>query len=229
MNQIKHLLKLKANPFINWKLKEEVLTNNVSILTLTEHSSNISNNFIITIFMKEPKRMLVTGDYGNWVWDKMTWEPSIYNIPFDNISLLSEKLSDESKQAYKEYNNLDCLQDIQNWFKSLFDRGLISKVKYSTRLWNVVRNKSNIYDIPDFCCKFNCEEYEDFFTLVQDLIYTTGDESDFIHFLNFHFDEFEEVEPDFYLSTLFQAGRHYSKRYLYTLLALETVYNKIRR
>ena len=122
MSEIRSLLKLRSNPFLKWSVKEEVLTENVTILTLTDHSSNINNNFIITIFMKEPKRILVTGDYGNWVWDKITWEPSIYNIPFNDINSFSEKLSNESKKAYKEYNSIDCLQDIQNWFKSLFDR-----------------------------------------------------------------------------------------------------------
>ena len=114
-------------------------------------------------------------------------------------------------------------------FKIDLNLYLIENVKYSTKLWNVINNKSNLYDIPDYCIRFNCEKYEDFFTLVQDLIYVAADEQDYMNFLNRHFDDFEEIEENFYLSSLFQAGLHYSKSYLYSLLALETVYNKVRR
>ena len=230
-------LKLKKNPFDSWKLLDvqETADGNTKMYTLVKKHCWP----VIAIFIKEPARIIVTGEYGNWAWDKLTSVFDIKALPFNDLHYFSEKLSYESQEVYKVFNEEQALRDLKNIVKyamtfydmfngTYFDKkaGEYKKVQFSETLWSYLVEDSFIrYDRwieirNDVDKIYDIDKY---FHAIKRLIneIKSGDEYTVKDFITLNYNILDPM----YVQNVkyYNIGQTYSYNYLHTILALENI------
>ena len=100
--------------------------------------------------------MFVYGDYGQFTFDSMTWTGSVYNLEYDNIGYQMEKLSHESRQSLKVFDEYKCRKDIINWLRHQLEE-YYGNDKDIEKIINFIKDNPVVdkYELHDFCCDKN--------------------------------------------------------------------------
>ncbi len=211
--------------FATWEATEQIIDETKSFWCLNKPSSNYEK----VCLYRDGCNMFVYGDYGQFTFDSMTWLGTVYNLEYDNIGYQFEKVSYNSRQSLKIFDDDECQKNIYEWLRYQLENkydyeekeinGIICdfQVFYSNRL------HMNDYDIDIFCGE-DKQELKDIFIFVNDCL-SHVDEHEWIAFLrNSNLQDFDEVSE----SSLWNAGKVIDQRYFICLYALKTCGEKLK-
>ena len=205
--------------FNSWNVKEINIDDRRSFFEIRKPGSTIEK---VCLFSDE-YHMIIYGDYGSYVFDKMTWQGKPYNLQYNNLPYQNEKMSFDTKKAVYAFDEEAVVEDIIDWLKEmavdLYDyeeskiNSLVKKIYFS----------DPYFSIYDFCYENDCDDLMDLLDFCHDLYQNSDDEIGFISYLR---------EANLYcfednISGLWNAGKRISQPYLISLLALKICGEKL--
>ena len=221
IDYIHHGAELKEK-FESWEATEQIINKdkNQAIYTLRKPGSGFEYVSLYT----DGYFMCIYGDYGTLTFNNMTWQGNIYNLQYDNTGYQMEKLSHESRESIKIYDDTECREDIKAWFDEK-----LGEYHFSDESEKALSEYIELYG---YCTLFLDELFEEHAELedCQDLLefvceaMENIDSYEWISFLrrtNFSHIE-EECESD-----LWHAGERIHQRYYINLLACQVCAEKL--
>ena len=197
--------------FNSWNVKEINIDDRRSFFEIRKPGSTIEK---VCLFSDE-YHMIIYGDYGSYVFDKMTWQGKPYNLQYNNLPYQNEKMSFDTKKAVYAFDEEAVVEDIIDWLKEmavdLYDyeeskiNSLVKKIYFS----------DPYFSIYDFCYENDCDDLMDLLDFCHDLYQNSDDEIGFISYLR----EANLYRFEDNISGLWNAGKRISQPYLISLLA----------
>lgn len=215
--------KYYKNKFSKWEASEIIIDDKKAFWCLKKPDSEYEK---ICLY-RDGCNMFVYGDYGQFTFDSMTWLGSVYNLEYDNIGYQREKMSYDSKQSTKIFDEYACQEDILEWLierlESIYDMSENSIKKVSDWIKKLDYNFDCV-DIEWFCDKNNLSDIEDILNFTSDCFGNT-EEYEWISFLRntSELGEFDEVCESY----LWDAGKRINQRYFICLYALQICGKKL--
>ena len=223
--------------FESWEASETIIDDKKAIYILKAPDSEYRK---VCMFV-DGHHCMIYGDYGNYVFDNMTWIATPHNLRYDNLDYQLEKMDYENKEhlAYI-FNSYACEEDIYDWFKDKLKCELPDEQEVRDEIIDILNElNDSIYiadgfDVSTALAKKHLDDYESDIEILNDLILFTynalrnsGDKTDFIAFLNYAYDELSKFE-DPGDSDLWEAGKRLNDRLLISLYAMEICSKKLK-
>ncbi|MEI3327953.1 MAG: hypothetical protein V8R64_16420 [Thomasclavelia sp.] len=206
--------------FNSWNVKEINIDDRRSFFEIRKPGSTIEK---VCLFSDE-YHMIIYGDYGSYVFDKMTWQGKPYNLQYNNLPYQNEKMSEGTKKAVYLFDDEAVMEDIIDWLKET----AVDLYDYEASKINLLVKKicfSNQYfSICDFCYENDCDDLMDLLYFCYDLYQNSNDEIEFISNLRTLSIPYN-YEGRIY--RLWNAGKRTSQSYLISLLALKICGEKL--
>ena len=100
--------------FEDWDATEQIIDKdkNQAVYTLRKPGSSFEYVCLYT----DGYFMCIYGDYGTLTFNAMTWRGNIYNLQYDSPDYQMGKLSHESRDSIKIFDDMECKKDIEEWF-----------------------------------------------------------------------------------------------------------------
>lgn len=234
------------NKFNDWEVNENIIDKKKASWSIAKPGSSCQK---VSLFRDGP-HMFIYGDYGNYVFDSMTWLGSPYNLEYNNLGYQMEKLSRQTRESIREFNDEKFKKDIAIWAEeTLLEHDPGSKFleeffeeKYSEE--NEDLNKMFVdhicslikdtkfgrhYALEDFVAEYSrvlSPIVLKILEFILDCFEHSEDENEWRHFLrNADTDGFEEL----FESTLWNAGKEICQPFLISLLALKICGEKLQK
>lgn len=226
MNLIEHIENSAwyAKEFDKWEATEQIIDDNKTFWMLRKPGSEYEK---VCLYV-DGYTMMVYGDYGTMTFNQMTWKGSVYNLQYDNIGYQMEKLSYESKESLRVYDQSACEEDIIDWLKQTLEDSDVEEALIE-RIVEYFNESDFIstYNIQEYCEMNDCDELVCILDFVNDCLRHT-DEYEWIAFLRNNTDtlgEFDEVCE----SELWKAGKRIHQRYFINMYALQVCGEKLKK
>lgn len=210
--------------FESWEAHEVLIDDKRAMWSLQKPGSEYRK----VCLYRDGKDMFIYGDYGQYTFDNMTWDGSVYNLEYENLGYQMEKLSLETKNAIHQYDENACEEDIYEWLSDRLENRYELDENMQKRLVNVI--KSN----PDYCDKalywlqqHDLTELENLVWFVYECLENT-DEYDWIPFLRTNceaLENFDEVTE----CDLWHAGERVVPNYYVSMYALQVCKEKLEK
>lgn len=212
------------NKFNSWYVKEIKIDDKKGFWEIRKPGSEIEK---VCLFSDE-YHMCIYGDYGSYVFDKMTWQGTPYNLEYNNLPYQNGKMSFDTKKAVYVFDEDEVVEDIISWLKEI----AVVLYDYTEDEMNSLAEKicfnEPYFNIYDFCYENDCGDLIHLLDFCYDLYQNSSDEYNFISCLrdsNFpNLDYFEESCRSY----LWSAGKRIRQDYLVSLLALKICGEKLR-
>lgn len=209
--------------FNTWEASEFKLDENRTIYQLKAPDSEYQKVSLFT----DGYFMCVYGDYGTMTFNQMTWKGNVFNLHYDNIGYQMEKLSHESKDVLRVYDETKCSEDILDWLKDRLEYHYDIDEELIQKVFDFCSQDSYIWknDISDFCEANDCDDIKEIMEFTLNALKNT-DEYEWISFLggSSELRDFDEVcECD-----LWHAGKCVHQRYFINMLALRICGEKLK-
>jgi len=208
--------------FDDWEVTEQIFDDNHALWMIKKPGSEYQK----VCLYRDGHFLCVYGDYGTMTFNQMTWKGSVYNLEYDNIGYQMEKLSYESKETLRLYDETKCEEDIYEWLKERLEcRYDIEEEKINKIIEFLGSSYSyaTFIEVQNFCEENDMNELFDIIDFTNDALSNT-DEFEWIAFLRrTDFSDFDEVCE----SDLWRAGRTIDQRYYINMLALQKCGEKL--
>lgn len=211
--------------FAEWEASEQIIDENKAFWMLKKPGSQYQK----VCLYRDGYNMFVYGDYGQFTFDSMTWTGSVYNLEYDNIGYQMEKLSHESRQSLKVFDEYKCRKDIINWLRHQLEE-YYGNDKDIEKIINFIKDNPVVdkYELHDFCCDKN-----PFFDIEDILLFTeecfeNAEEYEWISFLRRNYNKFYDFGDDPCASLLWDAGKCIHQRYFICMYALQVCGEKLK-
>ena len=225
------------NLFESWEATELHINENHDIWRL--QSPKYESEFIA--MYRDKYRLFIYGDYGNLIFDRMTWEGNPHNLQYDKLDYQMEKLSHDCRESIEVYDENDCVDDILEWFKEKVKDYQISDELYEVHISDFLKDTSDNdvewfirETIEDYRNKVDEDELEeisnDLWDIERLLTFTKDatehvDQYEWIAWLRqSNLDDFE----DSYDSKLWNAGKRIHQRFYVNLYAMQILSKKLK-
>lgn len=133
--------------FVEWEAFEQIIDENKAFWMLKKPGSQYQK----VCLYRDGYNMFVYGDYGQFTFDSMTWTGNVYNLEYDNIGYQMEKLSHESKQSLKVFNEFKCEEDIIDWLKYQLEEHYNLESDEIKKAVSFIETNPFVTEIKDFC------------------------------------------------------------------------------
>lgn len=225
------------NLFESWEATELHIDKDHDIWRL--QSPKYESEFIA--MYRDKYRLIIYGDYGNLIFDRMTWEGNPHNLQYDKLDYQMEKLSHDCRESIEVYDENDCVDDILKWFKEKVKDYQISNELYEVHISDFLKDTSDNdvewfirETIEDYRNKVDEDELDeisnDLWDIERLLTFTKDatehtDQYEWIAWLRqSNLDDFE----DSYDSKLWDAGKRIHQRFYINLYAMQILSKKLK-
>lgn len=210
--------------FAEWEAFEQVIDENKAFWMLKKPGSLYQK----VCLYRDGYNMFVYGDYGQFTFDSMTWTGSVYNLEYDNIGYQMEKLSHESRQSLKVFDEYKCREDITSWLKYQLEEYYNLENEEIEKVVSFIENIPCSIEIDDFC-----NDKNPFFDIEDILIFTkdcfeNAEEYDWISFLRNNYNRLYDFGDEPSESWLWNAGKCIHQRYFVCMYALQVCGKKLK-
>lgn len=209
------------NMISTWEVSEQIIDEERAMWCIKKPGSQYQK----VCLYRDGKDMFIYGDYGQYSFDHMTWKGDVYNLPYDCLPYLMEKMNYESKETAYEFKSDVCEKNILDWFQERLE----NRYELDEELIQTIIDKTVSDEISYYLEENNLEdELEEITSFVSDALNNTADQYDWIAFLRNNDDRLslfdESCESD-----LWKAGKQLSGRFLVSLYALNVCGEKLSR
>jgi hypothetical protein len=213
--------------FSEWQATEIIMSDKRAFWQLKAKNSECQK----VCLYRDGHTMFVYGDYGQLVFDSMTWEGSPYNLQYDNIGYQMEKLSNDCRNTLHVFDDSECKKDILEWFKNkvqeyFFEISEEDCIKVEDFLESIL-DSNYIFcedEIRDYLQENGLSDIEDIAVFTGQLLWRATDEIDYVSYLrNNDFSDFDDMSG----SDLWNAGKRISQRYFINMYALKVLRDKL--
>lgn len=214
--------------FATWEAKEIIIDDKKAFWELRKPNSEYQK----VCLWRDGYNICVYGDYGSFTFDSMTWLGSPYNLVYDNFGYQMEKLSRESRESLRIFDDDTCKEDIKDWLEDYLDEQNYDNYKeLANDIIKFVKDIMYYYycglysikNIEEYCEENNIAELCDLIKFIIEC-FENCDEDEWISFLRrSNLDDFEEP----YESSLWSAGRTISQNYYINMYALKVLGEKL--
>lgn len=209
--------------FETWEASEQKIDDRKTIYCLKKPDNEYEKVCLYT----DGYFMCVYGDYGSFTFDSMTWKGDVFNLQYDNVGYQMEKLSHDSKNSLRVYDDQNCEEDIIEWLKERLKIRYNLEDEFIIKTVDFVKNTDylSLFDFEEFCEENDCHDIKDILEFVGECFDHT-DEYEWISFLrqSNELEQFDEVCE----SDLWNAGVEIHKKYFVNMLALQICGNKLK-
>lgn len=232
--------------FHTWNVSETIIDEKRAFWSIQKENSAYQK---VSLY-RDGHHMFIYGDYGNYVFDSMTWLGSPYNLEYNNLGYQMEKLSRQTREYIREFNDEEFEKDIAIWAEETLlehDPGSKFLEEFFEEKYSEENEDLNEMFVDHVCSLIKDTEFgqhyalEDFVTeygqilspivlkileFILDCFEHSEDENEWHHFLrNADTDGFEEL----FESTLWDAGKEICQPFLISLLALKICGEKLQK
>ncbi len=221
--------------FNTWIPSEQHIDEDHDIWRL--QSPEYANQFVA--MYRDGYHLFIYGDYGNLVFDRMTWKGNPYNLAYESLDYQMGKLSHDCYENIHVYDSAYCREDIIKWCNeqikdnyNVCDK-LYNKInEFLKDLYNSDLEDYLIFDIeeifaddPDYDeISDDAESIRDLAVFVSEALDNT-DEYEWISFLRkSNLSDFEEVGE----SSLWNAGKRINQKFYINLYAMYALSEKLK-
>jgi hypothetical protein len=214
--------------FDDWEETEQIFDDNHALWMIRKPNSEYQK----VCLYRDGHFLCVYGDYGTMTFNQMTWKGTVYNLHYDNIGYQMEKLSHESREALRLYDETKCEDDIYEWLRERLENYYDIEEEKIDKVVEFLKSKFNsfnpllkYYENEEFCEQNNIDDLINIIDFTFEALSHT-DEYEWIAFLRrTNFSEFDEECE----SNLWDAGRCIDQRYFINMYALQKCAEKLRK
>lgn len=211
--------------FSGWEASEIIIDGNKAFWQLKKPGSNVQK----VCLYRDGCNMFVYGDYGQLVFDSMTWIGNPWNLQYDNFDYQMEKLSHSCREEMHCFDESVAEEQFLEWAKDyLMNEGAESSLveKCIEFLKKDVWYRSE-YDVEEFCEEDiqNCD-YQGFLKFCYDAMDHMSDEIDWVSFLRSNTKIWEDYS-DVSDSDLWGIGKCIHQRYFINMYAIRVIAEKL--
>jgi hypothetical protein len=185
---------------------------------------------------RDNRVLCIYGDYGSYTFDRMTWTRTPWNLRYDNLDYMAEKLSVESSHAVRIFSSTLAERQFLDWVQNYL-KGFDANENFIEKAMEFLRQSSTYSsDVDDLYDKIaddresdygNYEELYSFLCLCIEALSSMEDEISWQYFLQNSDNAFQDVQVSLYDEPLYRFGMEYSQRYLISLYALKILSQKL--
>ena len=158
----------------------------------------------------------------------MTWIGSVYNLEYDNIGYQMEKLSHESKQSLKVFDEHKCREDIIDWLKYQLEEYYNLESDEIKKVVSFIETIPLDIEMEDFCHNKNpFFDIENILSFVKEC-FENAEEYDWISFLRNNYNRLYDFGDEPCESCLWNAGQRIHQRYFVCMYALQVCGEKLK-
>ena len=208
--------------FSEWEATEQIIDDTKAFWCLKKPDSQYQK----VCLYRDGRNMFIYGDYGQFTFDSMTWQGSVYNLEYDNIGYQMEKLNYESKQSLRVFDEDKCREDIFDWLRERLEDRYNIEEDVIAKVVSFVKGSNYILssELEEFCEENECDDITEIIEFTCECLENV-DEYDWIAFLrNKDFSEFDEVCE----SSLWNAGKCIHQKYFVCMYALQVCGEKLK-
>ena len=212
--------------FSTWEATEQIIDDKKAFWMLKAPGSEYQK----VCMYRDGCNVFIYGDYGQLVFDSMTWLATPYNLEYDNFGYQTEKMSRDCKNSISVYDGCYCQEDILDWLKDRLENRYDVDEESIPKIIDFMKDRRHdfYFDddiIRDFCQENKFDDLENILVFVGEALENV-DEYEWIHFLRSHdFSEFdEECESD-----LWRAGYRTHQRYFINMYAMKVCGEKLEK
>lgn len=220
--------------FESWEASQTIIDENKAFWELKKPGSSVQK---VCLF-RDGSTMCIYGDYGSYTFDRMTWTGTPWNIYYNNIGYMLEKLSHESAESVVIFDPDLAKEQFLRWveeymmYKHAFET-------FSEKAMAFLKSDADYPyqgDVDDFFENLVYDEdtdygnYDEFYTLIgvaNRALRSMEDKAEWINFIRSEAANLEDLEEDMCNSTLWGFGKSYNQRYLVSLYALKVISQKL--
>lgn len=217
------------NIFQTWEAKEQIISDKSTFYMLKDPNSEYQK----VCLYSDGHHMFLYGDYGTYIFDDMTFIGNPFNLPYENLPYLLEKMNQNCKETLYIFNEKICEEDIKKWTKEVLENYIDEEEKIGQLIslfdeastislsYHDIQNKL-LHLFPNIKDK---EEIMDILCITSEALYHSESQESYEYFLQENHNEIMDIDD--YSSDLFKAGKEIDIRFLISLYAMQVCKNKL--
>lgn len=213
--------------FKGWNADRYIIDSTKAVYELKDQNSSSAK----VCMYRDGDTMCLYGDYGSFMFDKMTWIATPQNLPYDNVSYLTEKLSTESRTGSTGYIESQAIDDIAEWAKDRLTERFNADDEQIKCVTDYIQDTSRCSSIDDFIKSTpagTLRNIENFMLLINNLTEAAANgETSYISCVESLSYDITEYDSD--PSELYQAGRSLDPRLFISLYAMQICGKKLKK
>ena len=213
--------------FTGWNADQCIINSTKAVYELKDPDNSSAR----VCMYRDGGTMCLYGDYGSFMFDKMTWIATPLNLPYDNVSYLTEKLSKESRTGSTRYIMQQAVNDIAEWAKDCLMERFDADDEQIKYVMDYIQGTSRYSSVDSFIKSTPVRtlgNIENFMLLIDNLTEAAvNSEAGYIscvESLSYDIDKYDS-DP----SELYQAGHILDPRLFISLYAMQICAEKLKK
>lgn len=222
--------------FSTWEASQILIDEKKAFWQLNKPDSNSEK---VCLF-RDGSTMCIYGDYGSYVFDKMTWEGNPWNLQYNNLDYQAEKISRESRDSVIIFDPETLKKNFLKWVREYLHEHHAEDI-FVNKILDFLKEDYGFHfcgDTDDLFEEIEYSEnssdygnYDEFFCFVslckRAMNEMDDTQADWTHFLRSEHHNFDDLGIDAFESGLHTMSYAYNQRYLISLYAIQVISEKL--